>query len=98
MTSGEYILEIEVFKLIDFKPTLNISLNQQVANIDNAILVDYSKSITLDFPKYLDELQMNYSFRLKNTNIYLMYILAAITAVSLLVGSGDLFVEILAIL
>ncbi|CAD8187638.1 unnamed protein product [Paramecium octaurelia] len=37
---------------------------------------------------------MNYSQKLKSTNNYLIYQLSAITALSLLFGTGDLFVEI----
>ncbi|CAK93759.1 unnamed protein product (macronuclear) [Paramecium tetraurelia] len=98
VTFGEYVLEIEVLQLLDFRPTLQIELNQSVSNIINAELEDYTKFLTLDYPKYLNEQQMNYSQKLKNTNIYLIYALSAITALSLLFGTGDLFVEVLAIL
>ncbi|CAK70803.1 unnamed protein product (macronuclear) [Paramecium tetraurelia] len=87
LSFGEYIIEIEVFQLLKFRPLLKISVNQKVANIDNAILIDFEKQITLQYPNYLDETQKDYSQNL-----------SGITIISLLLGSSDLFVEILAIL
>ncbi|CAD8188082.1 unnamed protein product [Paramecium octaurelia] len=95
---GEYIIEISVYQLLEFKPILTILVNQTVANIDNVALEDFTKSITLQYPKYLDETQKDYSDRLKSLNIYLIYALSGITCLNLLAGNGDLFIEILAIL
>ncbi|CAD8180393.1 unnamed protein product [Paramecium octaurelia] len=95
---GEYVAEIEVHQLLEFRPILTILVNQTVANIDNAVLDDFKKSITLQYPKYLDETQKEYSYRLRSLNIYLIYGLSGITCLNLLLGSGDLFIEILAIL
>ncbi|CAD8207704.1 unnamed protein product [Paramecium octaurelia] len=98
LSFGEYVVEIEVYKLLKFRPQLKILVNQQVVNIDNAILEDFEKQITLQFPNYLDETQKDYSQSLKSLNKYLIYSLSGITIISFLLGSGDLFVEILAIL
>ncbi|CAD8213911.1 unnamed protein product [Paramecium octaurelia] len=98
LSFGEYIVQIEVYQLLKFRPILKILVNQNVANIDNAILVDLEEQITLQYPNYLDQTQKDYSQRLKSLNQYLIYSLSAITVVSLLLGSGDLFFEILAIL
>ncbi|CAD8187644.1 unnamed protein product [Paramecium octaurelia] len=95
---GEYNIEIIVYQLLEFKPILTILVNQTVANIDNVVLEDFTKSITLQYPKYLDETQKDYSHKLKNLNIYLIYGLSGIICVNLLTGNGDLFIEILAIL
>ncbi|CAD8193969.1 unnamed protein product [Paramecium octaurelia] len=98
LSFGEYIVEIEVYKLLKFRPRLKILINQKVANIDNAILDVCESQITLQYPNYLDETQKGYSQSLKLLNKYLIYSLSGITIISLLFGSGELFVEILAIL
>ncbi|CAD8215347.1 unnamed protein product [Paramecium octaurelia] len=98
LSFGEYILEIEVQQLLKFRPLLKILVSQKVANIDNAILDVFEKQITLQYPNYLDETQKDYSQSLKRLNKYLIYSLSGIIIISLLLGSGDLFVEILAIL
>ncbi|CAD8166673.1 unnamed protein product [Paramecium octaurelia] len=98
LSFGEYVFQIEVLQLLKFRPILKIVVNQKVSNIDDAILDDFKKQITLQYPNYLDETQKEYSYNLKRLNKYLIYILFAITIISLLFGSGDLFVEIMAIL
>ncbi|CAD8132519.1 unnamed protein product [Paramecium octaurelia] len=98
LSFGEYIVQIEVYQLLKFRPLLKILVNQKVANIDNAILVDLEEQITLQYPNYLDQTQKGYSQSLKSLNQYLIYSLSAITILSMLLGSGDLFIEILAIL
>ncbi|CAD8136801.1 unnamed protein product [Paramecium octaurelia] len=95
---GEYVFEIEIHQLLEFRPILKIEVNQTVANIDNSILDDFTKSITLEYPQYLDETQMEQAYKLKNLNMYLIYGLSGITCANLLLGSGDFFIEILAIL
>ncbi|CAD8215011.1 unnamed protein product [Paramecium octaurelia] len=98
LSFGEYVVQIEVYQLLKFRPLLTIFVNQEVANIDNAILDDDEKQITLQYPNYLNDKQKDYSQSLKNFNKYLIYCLSGITIISLLLGSGELFVEIMAIL
>ncbi|CAD8130998.1 unnamed protein product [Paramecium sonneborni] len=95
---GEFIVQIEVYQLLEFRPVLNIQINQRVTNIDNAVLQEDEKVITLQYPKFLDEKQKEYSQNLKSLNQNIIYSLSGITVISLLLGSGDLFVEVLAIL
>ncbi|CAK69833.1 unnamed protein product (macronuclear) [Paramecium tetraurelia] len=95
---GEYIIEIEIQQLLEFRPILTIEVNQTVANYDNSFLDDFTKSITLQYPQYLGETQKEYAYKLKNLNMYLIYGLSGITCANLLLGNGDLFIEILAIL
>ncbi|CAD8213224.1 unnamed protein product [Paramecium octaurelia] len=98
LSFGEYIVEIEVYQLLKFRPILKILVNQKVANADNAVLDDFEKQITLQYPNYINDMQKDYSYSLKSLNLHLIYILSGITIISLLFGSADLFVEILAIL
>ncbi|CAD8203722.1 unnamed protein product [Paramecium pentaurelia] len=95
---GEFIFQIEIQQLLEFRPVLKIKVNQTVANIDDAILDNVEKSITLQYPKFLDETQKDYSQNLKNLNKYIIYCLSGVTGLSLLLGNGDLFVELMAIL
>ncbi|CAD8190916.1 unnamed protein product [Paramecium pentaurelia] len=95
---GEFIVQIEIQQLLEFRPVLKIKVNQTVANIDDAILYNVEKSITLQYPKFLDEKQKDYSQNLKNLNKYVIYSLSGVTGLSLILGNGDLFVEIMAIL
>ncbi|CAD8195850.1 unnamed protein product [Paramecium pentaurelia] len=95
---GEFIVQIEISQLLEFRPVLKIKVNQTVANIDDAVLDNFEKSITLQYTKFLDEKQKDYSQNLKNLNKYIIYSLSGITGLSLLLGSGDLFIEIMAIL
>ncbi|CAD8149854.1 unnamed protein product [Paramecium octaurelia] len=95
---GEYVIEIEIHQLLEFRPILTIEVNQTVANMDNSVLDDFTKSITLQYPQYLEETQKEYAYKLKNLNMYLIYGLSGITCAHLILGSGNLFIEILAIL
>ncbi|CAD8120357.1 unnamed protein product [Paramecium sonneborni] len=95
---GEFIVQIEVYQLLDFRPILKIQVNQIITNQYNAVLKEVEKSITLKYPTFIDETQEDYSYNLKSLNQNLIYLLAGIVVVNLLQGNGDLFVEILAIL
>ncbi|CAD8163683.1 unnamed protein product [Paramecium octaurelia] len=65
LSFGEYVIQIEVNQLLDFRPVLKIGVNQTVANIMGVVLVDSEKYIKLEYPKYLDETQKQYSQSLK---------------------------------
>ncbi|CAD8055008.1 unnamed protein product [Paramecium primaurelia] len=95
---GEFIVQIEIQQLLEFRPVLKIKVNQTVVNIDDAVLNDVEKSITLQYPKFLNGKQKFYSENLKSLNKCIIYSLFGITGLSLLLGSGELFVEIMAIL
>ncbi|CAD8185933.1 unnamed protein product [Paramecium pentaurelia] len=79
MSFGEYVVQIEVYQLLEFRPILKILLNQTVVNINNAALEDFERSITLQYPTYLDEKQKDYSNKLKSLNQYIIYGLSGIT-------------------
>ncbi|CAD8131035.1 unnamed protein product [Paramecium sonneborni] len=95
---GEFIVQIEVYQLLEFRPILKIQVNQIVTNQYNAVLEVVEKSITLKYPTFIDQTQKDYSQNLKSLNQNIIYLLTGIVVASLILGSGDLFVEILAIL
>ncbi|CAD8124924.1 unnamed protein product [Paramecium sonneborni] len=95
---GEFIVQIEIQQLLELRPVLKISINQPVINLDNAALLEIEKSITLQYPTFLNEIQTEYSENFKTLNQILIYFLFGIAGVSLIFGNGDLFIEILAIL
>ncbi|CAD8130620.1 unnamed protein product [Paramecium sonneborni] len=95
---GEFIAQIEVYQLLEFRPVLKILINQTVSNIDNAVVKNVEKSILLQYPTYLDQTQKDYSKSLKNLNQNVIYSLSGITGFSLLIGELELFFEVLSIL
>ncbi|CAK69059.1 unnamed protein product (macronuclear) [Paramecium tetraurelia] len=94
----EYILEIEIFKLLDFKPILEITLNQQVVNINEVAINPNSYYLTLKNPTYLDELQSDLAQKLLQINKSIIYSLGAIGLMSLLLGFSSIFLNILTVL
>ncbi|CAD8205824.1 unnamed protein product [Paramecium pentaurelia] len=58
---GEYVLEIDVLQLLEYRPVMKILINQTVANNDNAVLINHLKQIILQYPKFLDDKQKDYS-------------------------------------
>ncbi|CAD8146564.1 unnamed protein product [Paramecium octaurelia] len=94
----EYILEIEIFKLLDFKPKLEITLNQQVVNINEVAINPNSYFLTLQNPTYLDKLQSDLAQRLLQINKSVIYSLGAIGFMSLLLGFSSIFFDILTVL
>ncbi|CAD8097659.1 unnamed protein product [Paramecium sonneborni] len=90
---GEFIAQVEVYQLLEFRPVLKIQISQTVSNINNAVLENVEKSIILQYPTYLDQKQKEYSLSLKNLNQNVIYSLSRITGLGLLLGQDELFFE-----
>ncbi|CAD8213674.1 unnamed protein product [Paramecium octaurelia] len=98
LSKPEYVIAIQIFQLLEFKPVLQIKLNQQIVNQHGAVVIPNDHYITLNIPNYLDEVQTVYSLKLKQINKSIIYIILGIGIMSLLFGLSELFFQIINIL
>ncbi|CAD8074332.1 unnamed protein product [Paramecium sonneborni] len=106
----KYLIEIEIFQLLDFRPILAINFNQISKKYtrrtiefpneedDNNAPLNNHLNLTLQYPSYLNSQQINNSNLITNINGYIIQFLGAITGIQLLFGKSNQFLLILNIL
>ncbi|CAD8123006.1 unnamed protein product [Paramecium sonneborni] len=94
----EYILELQINRLLDYRPIFKLIVNQIVGNQQDLLLQQNQYFLTLMFPQYLNEQQESYSFISLKANQLIIYILPALSLISLSIGFQYLLLECLFIL
>ncbi|CAD8167984.1 unnamed protein product [Paramecium octaurelia] len=93
----EHQLEIEIFKLLEFKPVLNINFPQEIIN-QYGFSFSKTYNTTLQIPTYLDEKQTYYSEIIQRVNRYALYSYGGVSSLMIIQGRYEILIEIINLL
>ncbi|CAD8198419.1 unnamed protein product [Paramecium octaurelia] len=93
-----YQVTIEIFTQLLNKPTLLISLNEEIVNSNNQPLQIKNQSISLQIPKVISESIKQTSIKVQQSNKAFMIGAICLCVISLISGESSVVVEIFSIL
>ncbi|CAD8114329.1 unnamed protein product [Paramecium sonneborni] len=98
VTNVEYVVEIQINATLEYRPILEITLDQQLYNSEDAILVNQYDQIQLRQPKYLDDQKLQAAATLTQANEYIMNSMGGIGILAFFLGNSFIFSSILEVL
>ncbi|CAD8214681.1 unnamed protein product [Paramecium octaurelia] len=94
----EYLLEIEIFQLLEFKPILNIDFPEGITNQYDSMLFIKAYHTTLQFPTYLNEKQTYQSEIMQRLIRYALYSQCGVCTLMIFQGRYEVLIEIINLL
>ncbi|CAD8189276.1 unnamed protein product [Paramecium pentaurelia] len=97
-TIVEYLIEIQINSTLNDRPYLEVTLDEQLYNSEDATLFNLYDKIQLKQPKYIDDQKQEAAATLNQANKYLMNSIGGIGIFAFFLGNSFIFSSILEVL
>ncbi|CAD8071026.1 unnamed protein product [Paramecium sonneborni] len=94
----EYTVEIVFYTTLSSPPILEVILNEQLYNQNEAPLINQRDSVRLNLPKYVDDQKQQSALILKNMGTYIMNSMGAASILVLLLGNSFILKGVIEVL